>query len=46
MSISNSGLECVGITSKKMTEEFQKEAAKANLLSELRAIASKTSGLK
>ncbi|XP_019860109.1 PREDICTED: uncharacterized protein LOC109588370 [Amphimedon queenslandica] len=44
MSILNLGLQCVGLAREQMTEEFEKEAAKANLLSELRAIASQTSG--
>lgn len=44
MSILNLGLQCVGLAREQMTEEFEKEAAKASLLSELRAIASKASG--
>ncbi|XP_019864157.1 PREDICTED: uncharacterized protein LOC109593572, partial [Amphimedon queenslandica] len=44
MSILNLGLQCVGLAREQMTEEFEKEAAKANSLSELRAIASQTSG--
>jgi hypothetical protein len=46
MSILNLGLQCVGVAREKMAEEFEKEAAKANTLSELRAIAARTNGFK
>lgn len=36
MSILNLGLQCVGLALSKMTDEFEKEAAKCNSLSELR----------
>lgn len=36
MSILNLGLQCVGLAQSKMSEEFEKEVAKCNNLSDLR----------
>ena len=44
MSILNLGLQCVGIARSKMPDEYEKEAAKCNNLSQLRKIAEKEPG--
>ncbi len=42
MSILNLGLQCVGLARAKMPDEFEKEVAKCNNMSQLRKIASIT----
>ena len=42
MSILNIGLQCIGLARSKMPDEYEKEAAKCNNISQLRKIAEKT----